>query len=174
MVCLVIVYYLSLFLCHSASTLSLGHQSGVLIAVPIPEEHAAAGQQIEEAIQAAVREARYTTSLCYCGIQQPSYSHSDNSSSDIKENILFTGLIFFFLSVLFFLLLSSKGVSGRDVTPFILQKVNELTQGRSLQASILLKKTTEICIYIYVCVSVTEKLHSGHVCIKSLNILTYR
>ncbi|KAM3609143.1 uncharacterized protein V6R79_010192 [Siganus canaliculatus] len=73
-----------------ASTLSLGLQSGVLLAVPIPEEHAAAGQQIEEAIQAAVTEA------------------------------------------------STKGVTGRDVTPFILQKVNDLTKGKSLQANIAL------------------------------------
>lgn len=72
------------------STLSLGLQSGVLLAVPIPEQHAAAGQQIEEAIQAAVTEA------------------------------------------------SAKGVTGRDVTPFILQKVNELTKGKSLQANIAL------------------------------------
>ncbi|XP_072242257.1 uncharacterized protein [Leuresthes tenuis] len=72
------------------STLSLGLQSGVLIAVPIPEEHAAVGQQIEEAIQAAVTEA------------------------------------------------SSQGITGRDVTPFILQKVNELTHGKSLQANIAL------------------------------------
>ncbi|XP_041852692.1 pseudouridine-metabolizing bifunctional protein C1861.05 isoform X2 [Melanotaenia boesemani] len=73
-----------------ASTLSLGLQSGVLIAVPIPEEHAAACRHIEEAIQAAVTEAR------------------------------------------------SCGVTGRDVTPFILQKVNKLTQGKSLQANIAL------------------------------------
>ncbi|XP_033940412.1 uncharacterized protein [Pseudochaenichthys georgianus] len=73
-----------------ASTLSLGLQSGVLLAVPIPEEHAAAGQLIEEAVQAAVTEA------------------------------------------------SVKGITGRDVTPFILQKVNELTQGKSLQANIAL------------------------------------
>ncbi|XP_008292944.1 pseudouridine-metabolizing bifunctional protein C1861.05 isoform X2 [Stegastes partitus] len=73
-----------------ASTLSLGLQSGVLLAVPIPAESAAAGQQIEEAIQAAVTEA------------------------------------------------SAKGISGRDVTPFILQKVNELTDGKSLQANIAL------------------------------------
>nr|XP_046249295.1 pseudouridine-metabolizing bifunctional protein C1861.05 isoform X2 [Scatophagus argus] len=73
-----------------ASTLSLGLQSGVLLAVPIPEEHAAAGQQIEEAIQAAVAEA------------------------------------------------SANGITGRDVTPFILQKVNELTKGKSLQANIAL------------------------------------
>ncbi|XP_047452890.1 pseudouridine-metabolizing bifunctional protein C1861.05 isoform X1 [Mugil cephalus] len=72
------------------STLTLGLQSGVLLAVPIPEEQAAAGRQIEEAIQAAVTEA------------------------------------------------SDKGVTGRDVTPFILQKVNELTQGKSLQANIAL------------------------------------
>uniref|UniRef100_A0A3B5A4W4 Pseudouridine-metabolizing bifunctional protein C1861.05-like n=1 Tax=Stegastes partitus TaxID=144197 RepID=A0A3B5A4W4_9TELE len=46
-----------------ASTLSLGLQSGVLLAVPIPAESAAAGQQIEEAIQAAVTEARYVTNF---------------------------------------------------------------------------------------------------------------
>ncbi|XP_014861261.1 PREDICTED: pseudouridine-metabolizing bifunctional protein C1861.05-like [Poecilia mexicana] len=73
-----------------ASTLSLGLQSGLLIAVPIPEEHAAAGQQIQEAIQ---------TALTAVG---------------------------------------SEGVTGRDVTPFVLQKVNELTQGKSLQANIAL------------------------------------
>ncbi|XP_029992046.1 pseudouridine-metabolizing bifunctional protein C1861.05 isoform X2 [Sphaeramia orbicularis] len=73
-----------------ASTLPLGLQSGVLIAVPIPEEHAAVGLQIEEAIQTAVAEA------------------------------------------------SDKGITGRDVTPFILQKVNDLTKGKSLQANIAL------------------------------------
>ncbi|XP_037834240.1 pseudouridine-metabolizing bifunctional protein C1861.05 isoform X2 [Kryptolebias marmoratus] len=73
-----------------AGTLSLGLQSGVLIAVPVPEEHAAVGQQIEEAIQAALTEG------------------------------------------------SSEGVAGKDVTPFILQKVNELTGGKSLQANIAL------------------------------------
>lgn len=52
-----------IFRCLSASTLSLGLQSGVLLAVPIPEEHAAAGQQIEEAVQAAVTEARYRECL---------------------------------------------------------------------------------------------------------------
>lgn len=48
---------------RSASTLTLGLQSGVLLAVPIPEEHAAVGQQIEEAIQTAVTEARYRKSM---------------------------------------------------------------------------------------------------------------
>uniref|UniRef100_A0A8C1HSI6 Zgc:136858 n=1 Tax=Cyprinus carpio carpio TaxID=630221 RepID=A0A8C1HSI6_CYPCA len=55
--------------------LSLGLQSGLLLTVPIPEEHAATGQQIEDAIQTAVTEA------------------------------------------------SSKGVTGRDVTPFMLQRI---------------------------------------------------
>lgn len=73
-----------------ASTLSLGLRSGLLLAVPIPEEHAAAGQQIEEAIQAAVMAAR------------------------------------------------AEGITERDVTPFILQKVNDLTKGKSLQANIAL------------------------------------
>lgn len=49
--------------CFAASTLSLGLRSGLLLAVPIPEEHAAAGQQIEEAIQAAVMAARCADAL---------------------------------------------------------------------------------------------------------------
>ncbi|KAL0968757.1 hypothetical protein UPYG_G00271310 [Umbra pygmaea] len=69
------------------SALSLGIQSGLLLAVPIPEEHAAAGQQIEDAIQAALTEA------------------------------------------------SAKCIRGKDVTPFILQKVNDLSRGKSLQAN---------------------------------------
>uniref|UniRef100_A0A4W5MSH5 Zgc:136858 n=1 Tax=Hucho hucho TaxID=62062 RepID=A0A4W5MSH5_9TELE len=73
-----------------AGNLSLGLQSGLLLAVPIPKEHAAAGQQIENAIQAALAEANV------------------------------------------------KGIRGRDLTPFILQKVNELTRGKSLQANIAL------------------------------------
>lgn len=46
-----------------AGTFSLGFQSGVLIAVPVPEEQAGGGQQIEEAIQAALAEARCTKTL---------------------------------------------------------------------------------------------------------------
>uniref|UniRef100_A0A8C9T7J7 Zgc:136858 n=1 Tax=Scleropages formosus TaxID=113540 RepID=A0A8C9T7J7_SCLFO len=75
-----------------ASASWLGLQSGLLVAVPIPEEHAAHGEEIEEAIQAAVAEA------------------------------------------------SAMSLQGKDVTPFILQRVNELTQGRSLQANIALMK----------------------------------
>ncbi|XP_028307213.1 pseudouridine-metabolizing bifunctional protein C1861.05 [Gouania willdenowi] len=72
------------------SSLSVGVQRGLLLAVPIPEQHAAAGHQIEGAIQTALTEAR------------------------------------------------SGGISGKDVTPFILQRVNELSGGQSLQANIAL------------------------------------
>ncbi|XP_061629820.1 uncharacterized protein zgc:136858 isoform X6 [Phyllopteryx taeniolatus] len=72
------------------SALSLGLHSGVLIAVPIPQEYAAAGQQIERAIQTALAET------------------------------------------------NARGITGKDVTPNILQRVNELTQGKSLQANIAL------------------------------------
>lgn len=47
----------------TAGMLSLDLQSGLLLTVPIPEEHAAAGQQIEEAIQTSVTEARYHIEL---------------------------------------------------------------------------------------------------------------
>lgn len=39
-------------------------------------------------------------------------------------------------TLLFFDFLRAKGITGRDVTPFILKMVNELTEGKSLQASI--------------------------------------
>ncbi|XP_054049409.1 uncharacterized protein LOC128906325 isoform X3 [Rissa tridactyla] len=73
-----------------ASALGLGLSSGVLIAVPCPEERAASGQVIEEAIQQALSEAR------------------------------------------------SKGITGKELTPFMLQKINELTDGRSLESNLAL------------------------------------
>lgn len=56
-----IVFLGSLYMwtwCVAAGALSLGLSSGLLLAVPIPEEQAAAGQHIQEAIEAAVAEAR--------------------------------------------------------------------------------------------------------------------
>ncbi|KAI6079873.1 Pseudouridine-metabolizing bifunctional protein-like isoform X3 [Aix galericulata] len=72
-----------------ASTMGLGLSSGVLIAVPCPQEQAASGQVIEEAIQQALGEAR------------------------------------------------SKGITGKELTPFMLQKINELTNGKSLDSNCL-------------------------------------
>ncbi|XP_071501415.1 uncharacterized protein [Diadema antillarum] len=72
------------------ANLSLGLGSGMLIAVPIPEEYAADGELIEGAIQDAVSEA------------------------------------------------SEQGIVGKDITPFILSRVNELTEGKSLKANMAL------------------------------------
>lgn len=99
-----------------ASTFSLGLKSGLLLAVPIPEEHAATGQQIEDAIQTAVTEA------------------------------------------------SSKGVTGRDVTPFILQRVSELTKGKSLQANIaLIRNNARVGSQIAHALSKLNENKEGHV-----------
>ncbi|MPC14627.1 Pseudouridine-5'-phosphate glycosidase [Portunus trituberculatus] len=68
----------------------LSLDSGMLIAVPIPEEHEAEGHLIKEAIDQAVEEA--------------------------------------------------ASISGRDVTPFILSRVSEITAGQSLKSNIGLIK----------------------------------
>ncbi|KAM4676558.1 uncharacterized protein O3C94_009010 isoform 1-T2 [Discoglossus pictus] len=75
-----------------AHALDLKMGSGLLIAVPIPDDHAASGQLIEEAIQQALKEARV------------------------------------------------QRILGKDVTPFILKRVNELTGGKSLESNIALIK----------------------------------
>ncbi|NXD42277.1 YOW5 protein, partial [Copsychus sechellarum] len=72
------------------SALGLGLSTGVLIAVPCPQERAAQGQAIEEAIQQALSQAR------------------------------------------------SKGITGKEVTPFLLQKLVELTDGKSLDSNLAL------------------------------------
>ncbi|XP_030093652.2 uncharacterized protein LOC103819610 isoform X1 [Serinus canaria] len=72
------------------SALGLGLSSGVLIAVPCPQERAVQGQAIEEAIQQALSQAR------------------------------------------------SKGITGKEVTPFLLQKLTELTDGKSLDSNLAL------------------------------------
>ncbi|XP_064276916.1 uncharacterized protein LOC135300880 isoform X1 [Passer domesticus] len=72
------------------SALGLGLSSGVLIAVPCPQERAAEGQAIEKAIQQALSQAR------------------------------------------------SKGITGKEVTPFLLQKLTELTDGKSLDSNLAL------------------------------------
>ncbi|XP_067906851.1 LOW QUALITY PROTEIN: uncharacterized protein zgc:136858 [Heterodontus francisci] len=75
-----------------ANAHKFGQDSGVLIAVPIPEEQAASSLVIDDAIQQAVEETR------------------------------------------------DKGILGKDVTPFILNRIYELTQGISLTTNIALIK----------------------------------
>nr|XP_034983975.1 pseudouridine-metabolizing bifunctional protein C1861.05-like isoform X3 [Zootoca vivipara] len=78
--------------CTADWSLNLQLGSGVLIAVPCPEDQAASGQLIEEAIQQALREAR------------------------------------------------EKGITGKELTPVLLQKLNKLTSGESLRSNIALIK----------------------------------
>uniref|UniRef100_A0A7S1T6W5 Pseudouridine-5'-phosphate glycosidase n=1 Tax=Tetraselmis chuii TaxID=63592 RepID=A0A7S1T6W5_9CHLO len=67
-------------------------RSGVVVGVPIPEQHMAEGAQIEGAIGRALAEAE------------------------------------------------QAGVKGNEVTPFLLKRITELTEGRSLEANIHLIK----------------------------------
>ncbi|XP_051639974.1 uncharacterized protein LOC127469544 isoform X4 [Manacus candei] len=92
------------------SALGLGLSSGVLIAVPCPQERAASGQVIEEAIQQALSEAR------------------------------------------------SKGITGKEVTPFLLQKLIELTDGKSLDSNLaLIQNNAKVGSCIAVALSKIQK-----------------
>lgn len=70
-----------------SANLQINRTNGVLLAVPIPQEHSLDNAFIEDVIKKA---------LCEC-----------------KE----------------------RGISGKEVTPFILEKVNQLTRGKSLEAN---------------------------------------
>ncbi|XP_032544883.1 pseudouridine-5'-phosphate glycosidase-like isoform X2 [Chiroxiphia lanceolata] len=92
------------------SALGLGLSNGVLIAVPCPQERAASGQVIEEAIQQALSEAR------------------------------------------------SKGITGKEVTPFLLQKLIELTDGKSLDSNLaLIQNNAKVGSCIAVALSKLQK-----------------
>lgn len=64
----------------------------MVLAVPIPEQHAAAGAEVEQAVEQALQEAE------------------------------------------------QQGVKGNEVTPFLLQRIQQLTGGKSLEANIALVK----------------------------------
>lgn len=74
------------------SHFALGMQSGIVLAVPVPDDLAADAAPVEEATRQAVAEAE------------------------------------------------QKGIKGNEVTPFLLQRINELTGGDSLRANIELVK----------------------------------
>jgi len=71
---------------------NLQMDSGILIAVPIPDDEEANGTVIESAIQKALEEA------------------------------------------------NEKGITGNEITPFLLKRINELTRGESLRSNIALLK----------------------------------
>ena len=88
--------------------------SGIVIAVPIPQHAAPLGEEIDQAIIMALQEAKYK--VVY---------HTDN--------MLF--------------LTRRQDISGKDITPYVLQRVNEITKGKSLEASIL------TVLYVLLCCS---------------------
>lgn len=71
------------------SSKDLGLKSGILLAVPVPEEEALSEDDIQEAIEQALNEAR------------------------------------------------GKDIEGKHITPFLLNAIAHITEGKSLQTSIL-------------------------------------
>jgi len=72
--------------------LAINLGSGILISVPIPQEAAADGKLVEDAIQVSLKEVE------------------------------------------------QKRITGRDITPYILKRVAQLTEGKSLRANLALIK----------------------------------
>ncbi|KAG5881561.1 hypothetical protein JTB14_033066 [Gonioctena quinquepunctata] len=91
----------------------LGLHSGMLFAVPIPEEHAIDFDTIESFIQKALRDA------------------------------------------------TNRGIKGKDITPFLLSQIAELTGGRSLESNVaLIKNNARVAADIAVALA---KLRTGSV-----------
>lgn len=112
---------LYLFFTDANKNLHLG--SGILIAVPIPKEHAASGNAIESAIQKVLKEAEY------CPYSQP------------PALSLYLFCVFVILTEMisndFLCCFRDKNIIGNAITPFMLDRVKVLTGGSSLEASIL-------------------------------------
>jgi hypothetical protein len=84
--------------------------------VPIRKEDAAEASQVEKAIQQAIKEAEYAFHSIHTHTVDASISTNRSLRAPIRS-------------------ISDKGVHGNDVTPFLLQRVNELTGGESLKSS---------------------------------------
>lgn len=79
----------------------------MVIGVPIRKEDAAEASMVEKAIQQAIKEAEYELAKSKVQVHWPNH----------------------------LLIASDKKIHGNDVTPFMLQRVNELTGGESLKSS---------------------------------------
>eukprot|EP01129_Flabellula_baltica_P014495 TRINITY_DN6947_c0_g1_i2.p1 TRINITY_DN6947_c0_g1~~TRINITY_DN6947_c0_g1_i2.p1 ORF type:complete len:408 (-),score=85.99 TRINITY_DN6947_c0_g1_i2:27-1250(-) len=94
------------------NNLILGIESGILVAIPIPEELAADGEIVETAIEQALDEV------------------------------------------------NQKQILGRDITPYILKRVAELTGGKSLEANLsLIRNNTRVATNIAVELSQLKDYH---------------
>jgi pseudouridine-5'-phosphate glycosidase len=119
---------LYLFFTDANKNLHLG--SGILIAVPIPKEHAASGNAIESAIQKALKEAEY------CPYSQP------------PALSLYLFCVFVILTEMisndFLCCFRDKNIIGNAITPFMLDRVKVLTGRSSLEANIALVKNNAL------------------------------
>lgn len=79
--------------------------SGMVVAVPIPKEEESDASQINKAIDQAIIESQFVFP-----VSLSLFSHN-------------------------YYLVSEKNISGKEMTPFLLQRINELTGGESLRAS---------------------------------------
>ncbi|XP_020197219.1 pseudouridine-5'-phosphate glycosidase isoform X1 [Aegilops tauschii subsp. strangulata] len=112
--------------------------SGILIAVPVPKQHAASGKVIESAIQQSLKEAEYSPSsllsflflyVCACTCSWVNMYVYEQYNVNLIICTLF---------------LSDKRIIGNAITPFILDRVKVLTGGSSLEANIALVKNNAL------------------------------
>lgn len=101
-------------------------KSGIVIGVPIKQEDAAEASVVEAAIQQAIKEAEYVLNTYGRRVVSPSLIFNMAKNSE-------------------------KKVHGNDVTPFLLQRVNELTGGESLKSSMRLLYSLFLNILSLIC-----------------------
>lgn len=90
------------------SNLNLGLRSGILIAAPVPEKWAMNGMSVSIILLILLNELHY-------------FLESDINVT-IKNALAIA---------------ESKDIRGKEITPFLLSRISEMTEGRSLQTSIL-------------------------------------
>ena len=117
--------------CDADANQNMHLGSGILIAVPVPKQHAASGKVIESAIQQSLKEAEYSPNsllsflflyVCACTCSWVNMYVYEQYNVNLIICTLF---------------LSDKIIIGNAITPFILDRVKVLTGGSSLEASIL-------------------------------------
>ena len=80
-------------------------------------------------------------------------------SRSVKRYLLWSTQILWFLCFC----RSDSGIKSKEVTPFLLKRVNELTQGQSLQASILF--LTFSCYLPLICLNLSKRTYSSKFCL---------
>lgn len=115
-----------------AAAAKLGMQSGLVLGVPIPEEHMSDGAEVEQAIRTSLTEA----------------SNRGVSGNEVGKLLSCPVSPIFSPAVSPMLIamqatpppITPRNCCALQVTPFLLKRIAELTSGRSLQANIHLVK----------------------------------